>query len=478
MSDRRRVVVVGAGAAGTLTAIQLLRTAVTRSAALEVALVDPAVRWARGAAFGTSDPQHLLNVPACGMSALPDQPDDFVDWRCRSGLAGGPHTFAPRMEFSRYLADTLYEARRAATGTATMTHRRTRATGLRRTEEGLAVTTSDTGTVDADAVVVATGLPTAGDEWAPPALRESPRFVRDPWVSGALDEVRRDVDGLPDVLLVGTGLTMVDVALTLGAPGTRARRLLAISRGGRLPATHRETVAPAVVPDVGGWGDSLASIRRSAVAHVEDVRRATGDWRPGVDGVRLRVGELWQRLDEADRLTFLTRDAGLWAALRHRIPPPSGVTIRALSAAGRLRIGRGEVAEVEPLGAAGLRIRLTDGSTHDAGWVVNCTGPRTDIRTLDNPFLDDLLRPRSGGALAVAGTAGMGLRTRDGRVVDGTGATSTPLWAVGALRRGDLWESTAVPEIRTQARDLAADILARSRPPRRPLPGGASGRRR
>jgi hypothetical protein len=91
--------------------------------------------------------------------------------------------------------------------------------------------------------------------------------------------------------------------------------------------------------------------------------------------------------------------------------------------------------------------------------VVNCTGPRHDVRTLGNPLLDDLLRPREDGALATAATAGMGVSTADGRIVDQHGSTVGPLWTLGALRRGELWESTAVPEIRTQALALASGVL-------------------
>jgi uncharacterized NAD(P)/FAD-binding protein YdhS len=436
---RPRVLVVGAGAAGTLTAVHLLRASAAETTPLEVVLLDPAVRWARGAGFGTTDPLHLLNVRAAGMSALPDVPDDFVTWRHRSGLHGGPDTFAPRREWSRYLADTLYAARQDAAGRAVMTHRRARALGLRPSDSGLAVSTSDGDEVRADAVVVATGLPPAGVGWAPEALRTSPRFIADPWLPGALDRVRRAPAG--EVLLVGTGLTMVDVALTLAG----SHRLVATSRSGRLPAPHTVTALPGMIPDVTDWGSDLAAIRVRAHAHIEAVRRRTGDWRPGVDGLRHRVAELWQRLSEADRAEFLARDAGPWGAVRHRMPPSSAAAIQAMREDGRLTFTTAEVTGAGP---------------GPGRWVVNCTGPRADVRTLGEPLLDDLLRPRPAGALATTSTAGMGVRTRDGRVVDALGETSAPLWTLGALRRGELWESTAIPEIRTQAHDLAADILA------------------
>lgn len=473
MSGCPRVLVVGAGAAGTLTALHLLRVAAFRGTRLDVVLLDPAVRWARGAAFGTTDPRHLLNVPARGMSALPEQPDDFVVWRQRRGLGGDGDTFAPRMEWSRYLADLVYEARRQATGTAMMTHRRVRVVGIRRDGPGLVVAREAGDDLRADAVVVATGLPSAGDHWAPDELRASPRFVSDPLEPRALTEVRRTGG---DVLLVGTGLTMVDAALTLGAPGDGAGRLLAISRSGRLPARHLARRQPPVLPDVSDWGTSLADIRERAARHVAEVLRYSGDWRPGVDGVRHRVAELWQRLDDTDRATFVARDAGPWNLLRHRMPPTSAATVAALRSEGRLEIRQAEVVSATPLAGGGLRIGLSNGTERDVAWVVNCTGPRADIRTLGNPLLDDLVRPRPGGALATPAHGGMGLRTRDGRVLDETGRTECPLWTLGALRRGELWESTAVPEIRAQAAMVASDVVAAVSAAVEPMAGVVTGR--
>jgi uncharacterized NAD(P)/FAD-binding protein YdhS len=109
---------------------------------------------------------------------------------------------------------------------------------------------------------------------------------------------------------------------------------------------------------------------------------------------------------------------------------------------------------------------LSDGSSAEVGWVVNCTGPRSDVRTLANPLLDDLLRERPGGALATVATAGMGLRTLDGRVRGADGEAASPLWTLGALRRGELWESTAVPEIRAQAAEVARAVAGALSPGR------------
>ncbi|MDO7867591.1 FAD/NAD(P)-binding protein [Nocardioides jiangxiensis] len=468
MNARPVVAILGAGAAGTLTALHLVRESGRRSTPVEILLVDPADRWGRGTAFGTTDDQHLLNVPAAGMSALPEDPSHFLHWLQDQQPDAHAFTFAPRRTYGRYLDEQLTAAARDILVETTVRHVRATVTDVRR--DGARVRLGHAGSPDgllADAVVVAVGLPTTGEDWAPPALRDSPFFVTDPWAPGALDPIRRDRTGPADVLVVGTGLTAVDVLFSLA--GTRPdRRLHTVSRSGRLPSRHADRLKPAAIPDISGWGARLEEIRTAVEQHLTEVAKTTGDWRPALDGLRFRVAELWQRLPEEDRTTFLLRDAAAWNRLRHRIPTESHERLDGLVGSGEIVLGAASVTAVEPLAHGGLRVATTDEAVREVGWVVNCTGPRADVRTLGNPVLDDLLRPRLDGALAVTTTAGMGLATRDGRLVDGRGRHDAPIWTLGALRRGELWESTAVPEIRQQALALAVGVLEAVAPlPRR-----------
>ena len=457
---RPKIVVVGAGASGTLTAIHLLRTAGRRSTGVDVVLVDPCDRWGRGTAFGTPDSEHLLNVVAAGMSALPEDPGHFVAWLNRENPQPvDPNSFQPRRNLALYLDDTLQDAI-AAAPLASLHHVRATATALRRTAHGISVLADDGREINAEAVVVGTGLPQVGHAWAPQALCDSAFFVPDPWRPGALDVVRRDKAGPADVLVVGTGLTMVDVVLSLSGPDARAdRTLYAVSRSGRLPKAHLPVPKLAAIPEVSEWGSDLDSIRAAALEHIEGVRSATGDWRPAVDGLRFQVATLWDRMSDEDRMRFVREDAGRWNVVRHKMAPSSAVVLDELTSTGRLVTGAAEVLDVEPLSRGGLRVKLSDGSVREVGWVVNATGPQSDVRLLGNPLLDDLLRQRPGAALATVATGGMGVRTHEGRLVDGHGYTEAPLWTLGALRRGELWESTAVPEIRTQALQVATQVL-------------------
>ncbi|HST84013.1 MAG TPA: FAD/NAD(P)-binding protein [Kineosporiaceae bacterium] len=477
---RPRILIVGGGAAGTLVALHLIRTAGRRSTGCDIVLLDPVDLLGRGVAFGTTDEQHLLNVPASGMSALPEDPGHFVAWRGRQDpdRPSEPWDFAPRRHFARYLHETLTDALAKAAGQVALRQVRAQAVAVRRAGAGAVVVTDDGREVTGDALVIATGLPVAGHAWAPEGLSSSAFFVPDPWAPGALEVIRRDRCGPGSVLLVGTGLTMVDVALSLAIPPARSpatggdRVLHAISRSGRLPRSHARAPKLAAIPDVSSWGPTLSELRERVGRHFGDVAAASGDWRPAMDGLRVQVSTLWSRLSEPDRITFLAQDAGRWNVLRHRMPRSSAMTLNQLRSTGQLRLSRGSVADAQPLARGGLRVGLSDGTHHDVGWVVNCTGPQTDIRLLGNPLLDDLLRPGNGAAFARVATGGMGVQTANGRLINSYGNSDAPLWTIGALRRGELWESTAIPEIRSQALVVATAVLDAIAPLSRRLADG------
>ncbi|MDA0633663.1 hypothetical protein OUY22_09560, partial [Nonomuraea sp. MCN248] len=265
-------------------------------------------------------------------------------------------------------------------------------------------------------------------------------------------------DGAP-VLVLGTGLTMVDVALTVtrAHPGTV---VYALSRRGLLPRAHPPVPAapvPVTFPDGPLRVADLLRVVRQAV------RANAGDWHGVMEGLRPRTQELWTRLAPGERRIFLDRVARYWEIHRHRVPPASATALAELLASGRLRLLRGRLAGALPAGA-GLRVRAElDGTVRelDVGWLVNATGPGADVTS--DPFLAGLV---SAGA-ARRDALGLGLDAGpDGAVRDATGRPGERVFAVGPLLRGRLYETTAVPEIRAQAAALAPRLLEAVRAPR------------
>jgi uncharacterized NAD(P)/FAD-binding protein YdhS len=459
------VAVVGAGAGGTLTALHLLRALrlgprPQGRRTPVVALVDPS-RTGQGTAYRTTDRRHLLNVPAGRLSALPDEPDHFVRWA--AGLQGAPvdeHDHLPRALYGTYLAECLAaEASRPdAIGSLRRLGARVRSVGTGRAGR-TRVLLDDGSALDADDVVLALGVHAPGTGWAPPALLEDPGFVADPWAPGALERV-----GDGPVLLVGTGLTMADVAVALHRPG---RTLHALSRRGLLPRIHASRPVVPVAVDVPADVDlDTPTLREAVRSRIAEVVRAGGDWRSVVDGMRPLTAGSWARLCGHCRGELLTHDAPHWDVLRHRMPRATGEAVGRMRAAGDLTVRRGEVVGARRVGGV-LEVVLADATVLRVDHVVNCTGPVADPARTGDPLLLDLLDR----GLAVPGPQHLGLATAlDGRVLGADGSPGR-LWTLGSLRRGDLWETTAIPEIRAHAVGLATSLLdpaAAAVPHRRP----------
>jgi uncharacterized NAD(P)/FAD-binding protein YdhS len=371
------------------------------------------------------------------MSALPDDPDHLLRW---AGQAG----FVSRGLYGDYLSQTLGQEERAAasyaslyrvSGTVTaMAPGKDRALRLR-FEHGMQV--------EADVAVLASGSPPRPRR---PELASAERYLANPWQPGRLAMVQ---DGAP-VLAVGTGLTMVDVALTVSQahPGTV---IYAVSRHGLLPHRHLDDTPPHLgeiqIPSTIDLRGLLVLVRRALAGH-------PGDWRGVIDTLRSQVPCIWSRLSHADRELFLRRFGRYWEIHRHRMAPEVAAGIDRLRQTGRLRILRGEVAEVRQ-NARGFLAR-TGGRDLSAGWLIDCTGPSADITKTDDPLVRALLR----AGLARPDPLRLGFATDgNGALLDSQGCPNERLFTLGPLRRGELYETTAIPEIREQAVAIAVRVL-------------------
>jgi uncharacterized NAD(P)/FAD-binding protein YdhS len=460
------VAVIGAGAAGTLTARALLLASRQAQRPVRVLLIDPAPATGRGVAYGTTDEGHLLNVPAGRMGADPENPKGFLEWvRAETKPGAQPDDFLPRAWFGAYLQDELLRAMTDAARTRCGELQRlvARAVSVDSGPGRRPVTVrceADSGVgvdVSCDVVIVATGNAAPGLRWAPSALRASPVFVADPWAPRALPSLSTRLARCPStrpIVLVGSGLTTADLALTLAKTG---RPLLAVSRSGRLPAVHRSTPTAPITPALPAAPLTADGLRAWVSRHIEETQATTGDWRAAIDGLRPLTSALWQRLPMHERAKFLSLDARRWEQVRHRMSPAIGAALGGLLESQQLQVRRGTVhSAVET--ADGIRVRLSADRADavDAAAVINCTGPEADPYAWGNPVIDDLLAR----GVASSDPLGLGLRTDSaGRLVGPAGQRTRRIFTLGSTRRGSLYESTAIPEIRCQAAQLAQLLL-------------------
>ena len=454
--ERPTIAIVGGGASGVLTALHLLR----RRAPVRIVLVEDRPRIGRGLAYSTACDAHLLNVPAAGMSAYPDEPDHFVRWARTRCPGVQPGSFLPRRLYGEYLEWCLDDEVAAARRRTPFTAVSGRVTGLATGPGGAGLRLAGGETFWASQVVLA-----LGNSAAPaPATGRAPGAVRDAWNGAAVHGVPA---GRP-VVLIGTGLTAVDTILSLEESGFDGP-IHAVSRRGLLPRAH--TAAPpegeATADEAAPGGPPPVLARQLVAAIRADIRVAEAlgrDWRAVVDGLRPRTQALWSALPEAEQARLHRHALRYWEVHRHRMAPEVAGRIERLRRSGRLRITAGRVLSVTAVsGGASVTVRPRGsrgaGSeiTLEAGAVIRCTGPHDRLDALGDPLLDGLFAEGD----AVPGPLGLGLAVdADGRVLDRAGEPSDTLWAVGPLRRGALLETTAVPEIREQAAALSRSLPA------------------
>jgi uncharacterized NAD(P)/FAD-binding protein YdhS len=454
--------VVGGGAAGVFTVVQLARSWAGPEP-LHVVLYDASPRLGRGLAYSTADPAHLLNVPVGRMSAIDEDAEHFLRWVRRREPMARPEDFRPRCDYGDYLAETLADH----AGAVALAVRRRAVRDVVRSGGRFRLVYDD-GSDVVDAVVLALGH-------APPAAlpvtaaRESPGYVADPWVAGALrdaGDIAREGD---TVLTVGTGLTAIDVALSLAS---RGRRVVAVSRRGLLPRAHlqpRPAPHPFRVP-VGPAPLTAGQLEQLVATLVADARDQGLDWRAAVDGLRPVTSTLWQRLSVEERRRFLDGPARRWEVLRHRMAPQVAHTVERLIRDGRLVVMTGQVTSVVGDGTRWQvsvgRDRIVERLSVNA--VVNCTGTGCDITQYPHGLGARLV----GAGLVTRDPLALGiLTTDDGAVVAADGRADGGMWALGSLRRGSLYESTAVPEIRAQAATIARHLTGALAATPYPTPG-------
>lgn len=455
MSEPFRVAVVGAGFSGVMTAVHLLRARAARP--ITVLMVNRSGAMARGVAYGTQSPNHLLNVPAARMSAFPDDPTHFLRYcqiRDASATAG---TFIPRSIYGEYLGATLAEAVNAASPNR-LEQVVAEVRSIRPGVAGVEIDLSDSRTLHVDRVVLAVGHhPPAHPPELSEQFRVSGYYVRDPWAKGWLDRVPTHLPAL----LVGTGLTMLDVALDLKPTGVVGA--VAFSRRGLMPQPHDPTVAPAEpahrppdIEDATTIREYLAAVRRC----VEAVEGNEGNWRQVVDSLRPITPQLWQRLSVEDRERFMRHLRPFWDVHRHRAAPSCMKAIDDLRASGWLSVRAARLVSVQVNGD-GVDVAIQprgqeQTETLRVGCVINCTGPSSDVTTANDPLLNHLFS----AGLARPDPLRTGIDvTGDGAVVAADGTPSAVLGYVGPLLRARDGEGTAVPELRAHAARLAARLV-------------------
>ncbi|UII69413.1 FAD/NAD(P)-binding protein [Pseudomonas sp. HN11] len=452
------VLIIGGGLSGTMLAVQMLR----RPGRRRVLVIEPRAELGRGEAYSAVELGHTLNGNAARMSVDPDNPDDLTQWLTDYiGAGGWPESdqqhvpvselFPPRGIFGLYVQQRLAEAK--AQSASSVEHVRGEVVDLQ-VDEGSALLTLDNGQqLRGGFAVLATGMFPAARTPQTESSGLNAAAV-DPWDVSAM----RRIDPQAPVLIIGSGLTMVDAVVSLEQAGHRGP-IEIFSRHGLLPHVRRQ---PPSWVDFLGEDNSL----RSPLQLLREVRRQCGvaqaqgiDWQAPLDTVRAHIGRLWSQASEREKRQFVRHVRPWWESHHHRSPPLSAQLVARLHEEGRLRIRAASFKGLEPLDEGvtiRLRYRGEQGITQVSGAaLINSSGIEYDWRRVARPLPQQLLKR----GLVQPGPLALGIAVdASGAVLDAEGNISRRLFAMGPPLRGMWWESTAVTDVALQAKALAARL--------------------
>jgi uncharacterized NAD(P)/FAD-binding protein YdhS len=444
-----RVVIVGGGASGALMAAHLLHRDPPN---LGVTIVEKRAQLGRGLAYATGNPSHLLNVRAANMSAFADDPGHFARWLSRQ--EDGPQTegdpgfrFVSRGLYGRYLESLIGEHLSGSNERHGLMVARDVACGVTVTPSGVEIALAAGAPIRADLAILACGHESA--------VEEGPLIVS-PWAEPAGAGAPRDAA----LLILGTGLTMVDAALALQEQGHRGR-IVALSRRGLAPHAHRAVEPMRIDADAAPFDQDIPTQLRWLRGLARERKAKGGDWRSVVDGLRPHTQAIWRAMTPRRRARFLEHARPWWDIHRHRMAPEVAARIGAMIADGRLEIVAGKIVEVRRNGeGADVALRRRGSRTVETlavARILICKGLTSDPDKSANPLVASLFA----NGLARVDPLRIGIEVApDCAVVDREGRPSPRLFAIGPMSQAAFWEIVAIPDIRLQTAALAARLIA------------------
>lgn len=390
--------IVGGGASAVLLLAALAREPAAQG--MRVDIYERSMgRLGRGIAYSTQQNVHLLNVRAANMSAYEADKEHFAHWAAEKGFK--PEDFVPRKMYGDYLAGLLEEAK----SKLTLNFIEADVTGIKKiTKEEYEISYGNKKRSYRD-VVQATGnvrpqRPKVDDGTA--------WYFDDPWSADFAA-----LGNLTHIALIGSGLTAIDTVLALYAKNFNGK-ISIYSRHALMPASH---AAPAVWPSFLTEEDCKKSPRQLFLMIRREVRKAKAQglpWQAVIDSLRSHTNAIWDSMPRGMREKFMKKFFTLWNVHRHRAAPQIAKAIKTLEQAGRVEFIKASVERI----CAGPTV-YTSAGEQKVEAVINCLGYRYQ---------------------------------EEGRKFE-------PTEKIGPARFGDLFETTAIPEVRAQAAEIAARIL-------------------
>jgi uncharacterized NAD(P)/FAD-binding protein YdhS len=447
------IAVIGGGLSGTLLTYYLLEE---DAIPMTIFLFEKDYQqFGRGIAYRSSNDGQLLNVPASKMNFYGQQEGTFYQWLCNKITdenKPAPMDFVERAWFGSYLKE-LFEHRSASTRNIKLRLITDEVVDIVKDEDTLRLFTESNHEYRASYAVLANGiLPPADPFKISTDIKLSGLYQSNPWSFKYLQQIKEN----DHVMLIGTGLTMLDHAVSL-LKSNKNLSITALSRRGFLPLPHANYDAYNfpdynVVPC-----EDISELYRSVRAYYDENKKYGLEWRCLIDKIRLQVPELWQALNSESKKRFIRHLKPYWEIHRHRAPQQILQLLTKAANEGRFKLLKGRVNQVQFVNATTLQLTVCNSqrsTSIETNYLLNSTGLQNNIRLT----ADHLLRSLMKRGHMHPDINGLGIEVDEHGALFCTHGKKN-IFSLGALRRAAEFECTAAKEIGEQAFKLSQYLL-------------------
>jgi uncharacterized NAD(P)/FAD-binding protein YdhS len=443
------IIIVGGGLSSRLLSLNLMR--LSRKRKITIVIIEKNRLDRLGDAFSTGEDYHLLNVTVNKVSNYPDEPNHFLHWLIREEYNYNENSYVSRKIYKKYVKAIFENECRSQSQNINIILVNGQVTQINVHEKFVVVDRMKL--IKGDKVVLAIG------NFKPSEIHldnntylNNQGYHPSAWDDGLYDNFDED----EPILIIGSGLTMVDVLLSLNARNHRGK-IIVISAHGYLPVSHTFHTGYTSYYNEISNAENLLEIFRIVRMHIQKAALSNIAWHAVIDALREDTQKIWGKLNSNDKKSFFEHLRHIWGVARHRMPPENAAVITDLFNAKRVILSAGRITKITSIDNKRFSVLYRERTTgkiisETVSHIINCMGPAANLKNIKDPLLCSLFSD----SICDSDTLGLGINSlADGTVIDRNGNFSDYLFVLGPPARGVLWESTAVPEIRIQSCEIA-----------------------
>jgi len=433
VKNMKKIGIIGGGASGVITALQSWKQLGHQ---VEITIFDPSPKLGYGKAYSENNTNHILNVPASNMSIYHDGSDDFESWVLEQDPSlrqSSSWPYVPRFHFGQYLETHFSKLPKDH-----IKHIQHKVTNVCTVKEHYCLTLENNTTYDIDYLFIATGF--SHTPYSLPVIKNHDQKSRVIHTSDMKDY--KSLDFSKNVLIIGTGLTAIDIWRELRE--NKELKITLLSRHGFLPQPKVKTDTQRVkYPVLSGMSPLQIFEVLRTLQRVSNIL-----WTEIAAAIEPQVQKIWTCWTPREKSMYLRYLKPHWEIIRHGMPPSVFSALEKDIKEGGTTICAGQINAIEELNS-NILIKYRERRSYkdkslSMQHVIFAMGSGIDQTLLDEKSVPGIRKC----------PYGFGYMNQN----------APRLWFIGPAAKGTYYDITSVPYIRSQVHNIMGDIKKRATP--------------